>query len=209
METRVVIADDHHLVRAGIATLLKSIPELNLVGEASNGLETLKIVQELKPHLLLLDISMPQMSGLEVLERIKESQPEVKVIILSMHSNEAHIRRALELKAEGYLVKDVLPHELRYAIKGINAGKSWFSSAASVSIVDGYLKRNRASELTEKQYQVLKLIASGCTTKQISHELNLCVKTIGIYRAEIMEKLNIHDVAGLVHYAIRHGIIPL
>ncbi|WP_153111849.1 response regulator [Propionivibrio limicola] len=213
MATRIVVVDDHRLVRAGIVALLEDIPEVEIVGEASDGTQALKTVAELEPDLLILDLSMPEMSGFEVLERIHETHPRVKVIILSMHDSAEHVHRALKLGASGYLLKDVLPDELVLAIDAIKKGRTWLSSAISKTVIDGYLGRNgeegALSPLTERQSQVLKMIAEGQSTKQISGHLNLSVKTIETYRAQIMEKLDIHDIAGLVRYAIRQGIVPL
>ena len=213
MVTRIVVVDDHRLVRAGIVALLEDIPEVQVVGQASDGIQALKTVAELKPDVLILDLAMPEMSGLEVLARIHESHPRVKVIILSMHDSAEHVHRALKQGASGYLLKDVLPDELVLAIDAITQGRTWLSSAISKTVIDGYLGRNgdEASlpQLTERQNQVLKMIAEGHSTKQISGHLNLSAKTIETYRAQIMEKLDIHDIAGLVRYAIRQGIVSL
>ena len=213
MVTRIVVVDDHRLVRAGIVALLEDIPEVQVVGQASDGIQALKTVAELKPDVLILDPAMPEMSGLEVLARIHESHPRVKVIILSMHDSAEHVHRALKQGASGYLLKDVLPDELVLAIDAITQGRTWLSSAISKTVIDGYLGRNgdEASlpQLTERQNQVLKMIAEGHSTKQISGHLNLSAKTIETYRAQIMEKLDIHDIAGLVRYAIRQGIVSL
>ncbi len=213
MKIRVVVADDHRLVRAGIVALLEDIPDVEVIGEASDGAQALKIVCELNPDVLFLDLAMPGMSGLDALARIHESLPHVKVIILSMHDSAEHVHRALKEGAAGYLLKDVLPEELGHAIRAVIEGKAWLSSAISKTVIDGYLGRNGNDEfvppLTERQSQVLKMIAEGLSTKQIGSQLNLSVKTIETYRAQIMDKLDIHDIAGLVRYAIRLGVVPL
>lgn len=214
MGTRVVVADDHLLVRAGITTLLEDIPDVDVVGEASNGADAVKRVAELSPDVLFLDLTMPGMSGFEVLAQINESHPGVRVVILSMHDTAEHVLRALKLGASGYMLKDVFPDELAQAIRAVNKGDTWLSSAISKTVVAGYLGRNAGEEtvlpqLTTRQSQVLKMIAEGHSTKHISSDLSLSVKTIETYRAQIMEKLDIHDVAGLVRYAIRQGISPL
>jgi len=213
MKIRVVVADDHRLVRAGIVALLEDIPDVEVVGEASDGTQALTIVSELKPDVLFLDLAMPGMSGLEALARIRELLLPLKVIVLSMHDSAEHVHRALKDGAAGYLLKDVLPEELGHAIRAVIEGKAWLSSAISKTVIDGYLGRNGnddvVSPLTERQSQVLKMIADGLSTKQIGSELNLSVKTIETYRAQIMDKLDIHDIAGLVRYAIRQGVISL
>lgn len=214
MGTRVVVADDHLLVRAGITTLLEDIPDVEVVGEASDGAEAVKRVAELNPDVLFLDLTMPGMSGFEALAQINESQPRVRVVILSMHETAEHVLRALKLGASGYMLKDVFPDELAQAIRAVNKGDTWLSSAISKTVVAGYLGRSDHEEavlpqLTTRQSQVLKMIAEGHSTKQISSDLNLSIKTIETYRAQIMDKLDIHDVAGLVRYAIRNGISPL
>lgn len=214
MGTRVVVADDHLLVRAGITTLLEDIPDVEVVGEASDGAEAVKRVAELNPDVLFLDLTMPGMSGFEALAQINESQPKVRVVILSMHETAEHVLRALKLGASGYMLKDVFPDELAQAIRAVNKGDTWLSSAISKTVVACYLGRSDHEEavlpqLTTRQSQVLKMIAEGHSTKQISSDLNLSIKTIETYRAQIMDKLDIHDVAGLVRYAIRNGISPL
>lgn len=214
MGTRVVVADDHLLVRAGITTLLGDIHDVEVVGEASDGAEAVKRVAELNPDILFLDLTMPGMSGFEVLAHVNEAQPGVRIVILSMHDTPEHVLRALKLGASGYMLKDVFPDELAQAIRAVNKGDTWLSSAISKTVVAGYLGRSDNEgavlpQLTTRQSQVLKMIAEGHSTKQISSDLNLSIKTIETYRAQIMDKLDIHDVAGLVRYAIRHGISPL
>ena len=213
MTTRVVIADDHQLVRAGIASLLGDIPGIEVVGEASDGHEAVRLASELVPNIMFLDIAMPGMNGLEALALINETEPAVRVIILSMNDSEEHVLRALKLGAVGFMLKDAAPEELAQAIKAINAGHTWLSAAVSKTVIASYVERSGTDEiqnlLTVRQNQVLKMIAEGRSTKEISFALNLSVKTIETYRAQIMDKLDIHDLPGLVRYAIRQGIIPL
>jgi len=213
MSTRVVIADDHQLVRAGIASLLGDIPGVEVVGEASDGHEAVRLASELVPHILFLDIAMPGMNGLDALALINEAEPAVRVIILSMNDSEEHVLRALKLGAVGFMLKDSAPEELAQAIKAINAGHTWLSAAVSKTVIASYVERSGADEiqslLTVRQNQVLKMIAEGHSTKEIGFALNLSVKTIETYRAQLMDKLDIHDLPGLVRYAIRQGIIPL
>ena len=213
MNTRVVIADDHQLVRAGIAALLADIPEVEVVGEASDGEQAVRLASELRPQVLFLDVAMPGMSGLDALALINDNEPEVRVVILSMHDSEEHVLRALKLGAAGFMLKDAAPEELAQAIRAVGQGHTWLSAAVSKTVIASYLERSGdgggQALLTARQSQVLKLIAEGRSTKEVSFELQLSVKTIETYRAQIMDKLDIHDLPGLVRYAIRQGIILL
>jgi DNA-binding NarL/FixJ family response regulator len=170
-------------------------------------------VHELIPDVLFLDLVMPGMSGLVALERIIGQHSDLKVIILSMHSSEEHVVRALQLGAAGYMLKDVAPEELPLALNAVMSGDTWLSSSISRTALAEYVDRTAHESpldtLTVRQHQVLKLIAEGRSTKDIGAQLDLSVKTIETFRAQIMERLDIHDVAGLVHYAIRQGIVPL
>ena len=210
---RVVLVDDHQLVRAGIGALLRELPEVEVVGEGSDGETAIRLAQELAPDVLFLDLVMPGMSGLVALERIIGQQLDLKVIILSMHSSEEHVVRALQLGAAGYMLKDVAPEELPLALKAVMSGDTWLSSAISRTAIAEYVDRTAHESpldaLTARQHQVLRLIAEGHSTKDIGAQLDLSVKTIETFRAQIMERLDIHDVAGLVRYAIRQGIVPL
>jgi DNA-binding NarL/FixJ family response regulator len=211
--TRIVLVDDHHLVRAGIGALLRELPKVDVVGEGADGEAAIRLVRELVPDVLFLDLVMPGMSGLVALERIIGQQSDVKIIILSMHSSEEHVVRALQLGAAGYLLKDVAPEELQMALKAVMNGDTWLSSAISRTAIAEYVGRTAHESpldtLTARQHQVLRLLAEGHSTKDIAVQLELSVKTIETFRAQIMDRLAIHDVAGLVRYAIRQGIVPL
>jgi DNA-binding NarL/FixJ family response regulator len=211
--TRVVLVDDHQLVRAGIGALLRELPDVDVVGEGADGESAIRLAQELIPDVLFLDLVMPGMSGLVALERIIGQQPDLKVIILSMHSSEEHVVRALQLGAAGYMLKDVAPEELPLALNAVMNGDTWLSSAISRTAIAEYVERTAHEAphdtLTARQEQVLRLIAGGHSTRDIGAQLDLSVKTIETFRAQIMERLDIHDVAGLVRYAIRQGIVLL
>jgi len=213
MSTRVVVADDHQLVRAGIASLLSEIPGVEVVGEACDGSEALRMACELKPDILFLDLAMPGMSGFEALALINEADPDVRVVILSMHGSEEHVLRALKLGAVGFMLKNSAPEELALTISAVNREDTWLSPAISKAVISRYLERSgaedRQSALTVRQNQVLKMIAEGCGTREVSVALKLSVKTIETYRSQIMDRLQIRDLPGLVRYAIRQGIIPL
>jgi DNA-binding NarL/FixJ family response regulator len=209
----VVLVDDHQLVRAGIGALLRELPDVDVVGEGADGESAIRLAQELIPDVLFLDLVMPGMSGLVALERIIGQQPDLKVIILSMHSSEEHVVRALQLGAAGYMLKDVAPEELPLALNAVMNGDTWLSSAISRTAIAEYVERTAHEAphdtLTARQEQVLRLIAGGHSTRDIGAQLDLSVKTIETFRAQIMERLDIHDVAGLVRYAIRQGIVLL
>ncbi len=208
---RVLLADDHALVRAGIRALLEKLPGVEVVGEAGNGRETLEMVKELKPDIVVLDISMAELNGLEALPRIVSEFPTTKVLILSGHGNEEYVLRALHCGAAGYLLKDAA-EELGLAIKAVAQGQTFLSPSVSRTVVESYLQRAAGEEgpyeqLTDRQREILQLIAEGRNTKEIADLLKISVKTVETHRLQLMNRLDIHDVAGLVRYAIRTGMI--
>lgn len=207
---RVVLADAIQQ-RAGIRALLDGIAGVEVIGEAGSGEEALELAAQ-APDVILLDIAMKGMSGLEVAARLRESHPGMKVLILSMHSSEEYVLQALRAGAAGYLVKDSATAELELALRAVMRGETWLSPAVSRQVVDGYVQRMGAQttsdSITPRQREVLKLIALGRSTKEIAFDLNLSVKTVETHRAQIMERLAIREVAGLVRYAIRTGLIP-
>ena len=209
---RILVADDHTLVRAGIRELLQKIPQVEVVAEAGDGREALALVKAKLPNLVLLDIAMKSLTGLEVAERIAKDFPGVKVIILSMHANEEYVMRALRAGASGYLLKDAATAELELALKAVSAGETYLSPAISRAVIDSYLgrvegKQSPLDQLTPRQREILQLIAEGRSTKEIAFTLNVSVKTVETHRAQLMDRLDIHDVAGLVRYAMRVGLI--
>jgi DNA-binding NarL/FixJ family response regulator len=220
---KVLIADDHLLIRAGVKSLLEKIKEVEVVGEASNGREALKLLKEFKPDLLLLDISMPELNGLDVAQRVRQDSPATRIIILSMHNHEEYVLQALRSGASGYLLKDAAPNELEIAINAVMKDEIYLSPSISKHLVDDYLRRienlrgevnspvpeklNPYQRLTSRQREILQLIAEGNSTKEIAEKLFISVKTVETHRMQIMERLNIRDIAGLVRYAIKMGII--
>jgi DNA-binding NarL/FixJ family response regulator len=209
---RILLADDHTLVRAGIRSLLTGIENVLVVGEASDGHEALRRVADTHPHLVLLDIMMPGLNGLEVLARIHRDHPDVRVIILSMNAAEEYVLQALRAGASGYLLKNVSPTELAMAVKAVAAGETYLAASVSRHVIDAYLKRTGSSagpleSLTSRQREILQLIAEGRTTKEIAKRLDLSVKTVETHRTQLMDRLGIHDIAGLVRFAIREGLI--
>jgi DNA-binding NarL/FixJ family response regulator len=209
---RVLLVDDHTLVRAGIRSLLEKIPEVEVVGEASNGREALEFVRLQLPNLVLMDIAMRDLGGLEALPRIRKSFPTVKVVILSAHANEEYVIRALRSGAAGYMLKDAATVELELVIKSVAQGKTYLSPSISRPVIDSYLQRVGADvspldQLTSRQREILQLIAEGKSTKEIASTLGISVKTVETHRLQLMARLNIHDVPGLVRYAIRSGLV--
>ena len=208
---RVLLADDHKLVRAGIRALLESLQGVSVVAEAGNGGEVLSLAREHRPDVVLLDISMPGLNGLDASMQLKHDLPEVRVIMLSMHANEEYVLQALRSGAAGYMLKDSATAELELALKAVTQGETYLSPPISRQVVEGYVQRVGSEQagtenLTPRQRQVLQLIAEGHSTKEIAFRLELSVKTVETHRAQLMERLQIRDIAGLVKYAIRSGL---
>jgi DNA-binding NarL/FixJ family response regulator len=209
---RILLADDHSLVRAGLRSLLEKISWVEVVAEASNGREALELIQTELPDLVLMDIAMKELGGLEALPRITKNFPSVKVIILSAHANEEYVIRALRSGAAGYLLKDAATVELELALHSVTQGKTYLSPSISRPVIDSYLERvgsgsSPIEQLTARQREVLQLIAEGRNTKEIAGRLEISVKTVEAHRLQLMARLNIHDVPGLVRYAIRSGLV--
>jgi DNA-binding NarL/FixJ family response regulator len=211
---RVLLADDHTLIRAGISALLERMDRVEVVGEAVDGRQALKLIQELTPDIVLLDLQMPGLSGFEVLQETSKRFPAVKIIVLSVHDTEEYALRALRSGAAGYLPKSAASSELEVAVDQVIRGEQYLPSilvqTASVgSTRGGHTLRAVPVELTPRQREVLTLVAEGYSTKDIARALEISVKTVETHRAQLMERLGIHDVAGLVRYAIRTGIVTL
>jgi DNA-binding NarL/FixJ family response regulator len=209
---RILLADDHALVRAGIRTLLEKIPNVEVVGEASTGRQALEMVKTRLPNLVFMDIAMAELGGLEALPRITKDFPGVRVIILSAHANEEYVIRALRSGATGYMLKDAATAELELAITSVSEGKTYLNPSISRPVIDSYLERvggplSPLEQLTPRQREILQLIAEGKNTKDIASKLDISVKTIESHRLQLMERLNIHDIPGLVRYAIRSGLV--
>jgi DNA-binding NarL/FixJ family response regulator len=209
---RVLLVDDHALVRAGMRSLLQDIADVDVVAEASDGAEALAAAEREQPDVVLMDIAMKGMNGLEAAARLRERQPEAKIIILSMHTSEEYVLLALRAGAAAYLIKDSATSELELALKCVMRGDTYLSPAISRQVVDGYVQRvgvgASPDPLTPRQRDVLKRVAEGRSTKEIAFDLNLSVKTVETHRAQIMDRLGIRDVAGLVRYAMRAGLVP-
>lgn len=212
---RVLLADDHALVLAGIRALVEELGGLQIVAEANNGRDAVALVKQLKPDLAIMDISMKELNGIEATAQIKAETPSTKVLILSMHTTEDFVRRAIKAGASGYLVKDSAPLDLKQAIAAVLRDEIYLSPRVSRHVVSGFLDgtphRNESTidALTARQREILQLIAEGKSTKEIAYKLNVSIKTVETHRAALMQRLDIHDVAGLVLYAVRHGLISV
>ena len=210
--TLVLMADDHSLIRIGVRTLVEQLGGMEVVGEASDGRMALEMIKKHYPDLVLMDIGMAGMNGLEATARVTKDFPGVKVIILSMHATEEYVWQALRAGACGYLLKDSGLSELELAINAVMKGEMYLTPTVNKKVIMDYLERLDTDQtpierLTRRQREILQLIAEGNTVKEIAWELNLSVKTIETHRSQLMDRLDIHDVAGLVRYAMRMGII--
>lgn len=207
---RVLIADDHSLVRAGIRALLDKQPDIEVVAEASNGREALKLVKQHQPNVVLMDIAMPELNGLDAIRQLSKEFPKIHGLILSMYSDEEHVARALQAGAAGYLVKGAALAELELAIRSVARGQTYLSPGVSKPVIREYLRRTSSDageSLTPRQREVLQMIAEGKPTKQIALILNVSIKTVESHRAQLMKRLDAKDIATLVRHAIRLGIV--
>lgn len=207
-QIQVLLADDHALVRAGIRALLEKIAQVKVVGEAGDGVEALELIQDLGPDVVLLDLTMPGLSGFEVLKETTERFPEVNMIVLSVNDTKEYAIHALRSGASGYLPKSAASAELEVAIQRVMSGEKYVSPSIAPEAPLEF-GGEATTELSPRQLEVLTLIARGSSTKDIAHSLKLSVKTVETYRAQLMARLNIHDVAGLVRYAIKKGLVKI
>jgi len=209
----ILLADDHQLVRAGIRSLLNHFADIEVVAEADNGLQVLDLLKTCKPAIILMDIAMPEMNGLEATTTVIRDYPDTKVILLSMYANEEYVRQALQSGASGYILKDAAPVELELAIKSVLNGATYLSPVISHQVVCDYVRNTGSSshnlqgKLTPRQLEVLKLIAEGCSTKDIAASLRISPKTVESHRAQLMDRLETYDVVGLVKLAIKNNLI--
>jgi DNA-binding NarL/FixJ family response regulator len=211
MAIKVLIADDHQLFREGLVNLISSAPDIEVVGEAKDGLEATKKAKKLKPDLILIDIGMPNMNGIEATKAIKRDDPAIKIIAVSMHSDRQFVKGVLEAGADGYLLKNCTYRQLIDAVQSVVSGKKYLSDDITEMVIKGYLDPDEDPEskndLSEREIEVLKLYAEGKSTREISERLFISVKTVGTHKQHIFEKLGIKSNADMIKYAIKEGLI--
>jgi len=204
-----LLADDHALVRQGFRLILSSQPDIEIVGEAGNGRETVELAEKLRPDVVVMDVAMPEMNGIEATRRLAELAPRTRVLALSMYKDSVYVREILRAGARGYLLKDAIDRDLVAAVRAVAAGEGYLSPAVSEAVLSDY--RRHVSDpldlLTPREREVLQLIAEGKTNKEIAAALNLSVYTVDAHRGRIMEKLNVHSVSELVRFAVRAGLV--
>ncbi|MCL4512761.1 MAG: response regulator transcription factor [Candidatus Eremiobacteraeota bacterium] len=207
----ILIADDHRILREGLKSLMETDPEIQVVGEASNGQEAVDMTRELHPNLVLLDIGMPVMNGLEATKAIKQLFPEIKILILTQHDSQEYFFKVLEYGASGYILKDTASTELLLAIKTVSEGKSYLSPGMTQTLIQGYFQMESRSHeenlLTSREQEIFDLLTEGATTREISKKLFISVKTVQTHLAHVMEKLGLDNRSELIKYAIKKGII--
>jgi len=211
---RIVLAEDHTILREGLRALLSADPKFQIVGEAADGREAVRSVEKLGPDLVMMDLSMPRMTGMDAIREIKKRYPETKVIALTVHKTEEYLRTTLQAGADAYVLKDATHDELLMAIENVLEGKTFLSPGVSEKVIEGYLAGqgtrmpNSVSELlSQREREVLKLIAEGYKNKEIADDLCISLKTVEKHRANLMKKLDLHNAAALTAYAIEQGLI--
>lgn len=215
MALTLVLADDHQIVRQGLRELLKTVPEINLVGETADGLETVRVVEKLRPDLLVLDLMMPSLHGLEVARQVTRRCPETRIVILSMHSNEAYVVEALRAGATAYVLKESSAEDLVKAIQEAAAGRRYLSPPLSEEALGKYVQKaagttlDRLNTLTEREREVLQLTAEGLTRTEIAERLFISPRTVESHRANLMRKLNVRNIKELIRYAVERGLVPM
>lgn len=211
---RIVVADDHTIMRSGLRAVLERYADMKVVGEAADGREAIQSADELRPNVIVLDVAMPNLNGIEAARQISARQPDVAIVVLSMHSDESYVLRALKAGARGYLLKDSAEGDLVGAIRAVSEGKAFFSPAISRMLVDDYMRQmqQRGVEdsyelLTTREREILQMLAEGRSNKDIARMLDLSLYTVETHRSNLMQKLNLHGIPELMLYAIRKGVI--
>ena len=213
-KVRVLLADDHTILRAGLKMMLNAQPDIEVVGEASDGRQALEEALRLQPDVILMDITMPEVNGIEATRQIKKLLPETRILVLTMHENEGYLFQMLRAGAAGYMLKEAADTDLISAIRVVSSGRFYLSATAQSMMVSDYLQRVNTGEerdsysaLTEREREILKLVAEGYTNNQIAERLFISPKTVDTHRTHIMDKLNLHSRAELVKYAMRRGLL--
>jgi two-component system response regulator NreC len=213
--TTVVLADDHHIVRAGLRAVLAAEPDLQVVGEAADGLEAVHLVERLQPHVLVVDVMMPGLTGLEVTRQVRQRVPRTRVVILSMHANESYVLEALRNGAAGYVLKDAIAGQLVHAVREVVGGRRYLSAPLTERAIAAYVEKAQAAALdpyetlTTREREVLQLAAEGYANPDVATRLSLSPRTVEMHRGNLMRKLGLQNQTDLIRYALRRGIIPL
>jgi two-component system, NarL family, response regulator NreC len=215
-KTRILLADDHQVVREGFRALLESEPDFEIVGETGDGLEAVRLVEQQKPHVLVVDLMMPGLNGLEVARQVTQRSPRTRIVVLSMHANEAYVLEALKNGASAYVLKDASAAELVRAVREALAGRRYLSPPLSEPAIDSYIERAKSSDsldlydtLTNREREVLQLAAEGHTNGEIAGRLFISPRTVETHRANVMHKLGLRSQTELVRYALQRGILPM
>ena len=206
---RILLADDHAVVRQGFRMILAAQPDMEIVGEAGNGREALALAEELKPDVVVMDVAMPELNGIEATRRLAESVPHTRVVALSMHKDSVYVREILRAGARGYLLKDSVADDLVSAVRAVSAGEGYLSPQVSNAVLGDYRRHvtDPIDLLTSREREVLQMLAEGKTNKEIAGVLNLSVYTVEAHRGRILEKLNLHSITDLVRFAVRSGLV--
>jgi DNA-binding NarL/FixJ family response regulator len=213
--TTILLADDHHVVRLGLRALLDAEPDFEVIGEATDGLETSRMVETLKPEVLIVDLMMPGLNGLEVTRQVSQRTRQTRIVILSMHANEAYVLEALHNGASAYVLKDSRADDLVYAVREVMEGRRYLSPPLSERAINSYIRQANESTLdpyetlTNREREVLNLAAQGCNATEIAQKLSISGRTAETHRANLMRKLDLHTQTDLIRYALRRGIIAL
>ncbi len=207
--TKILLADDHTIVRQGLKLIISSHADLQVIGEAANGREVLELAEKLKPDVILMDVAMPELNGIEATRRVRDISPRTKVLVLSMHKEAVYVREILKAGARGYILKDAIDTELISAIQSVARGDGYISPAISGTLLSDYRQNitNPLDLLSSREREVLQLIAEGKTNKEVATRLNLSVYTVDSHRGKIMEKLNLHSTGELVRFAMKQGLV--
>lgn len=206
---RILLADDHAVVRQGFGRILAAQSDLEVIGEAGNGREAVTLAEELKPDVVVMDVSMPELNGVEATRRLMKAAPRTRVLALSMHKDSVYVREILRAGAQGFLLKDASDQDLLTAVRAVGQGQGYISPSVSEAVLSDYRKHvsDPIDLLTSREREVLQLIAEGRTNKEIAATLNLSVYTVDAHRGRIMEKLNLHSTGEIVRFAMRNGLI--
>jgi len=206
---RILLADDHAVVRQGFKMILSAQPDMEIVGEAGNGREAVELAEKLRPEVVVMDVSMPELNGIEATRRLASSTPHTRVVALSVHKDSVYVREILRAGARGYLLKESVAGDLVAAVRAVASGEGYLSPAVSSGVLDDYRRHvtNPIDLLTSREREVLQMLAEGKTNKEIAGVLNLSVYTVDAHRGRIMEKLNLHSINELVRFAVRNGLI--